>query len=548
MQRITQGKNMEKKALNHWWRGGSLYQVYPRSFQDSQNDGVGDLPGLVRRLDHIQSLNVEGLWLGPIFKSPMVDFGYDVSDYYSIDPLFGSMEDFEKLLEEAHDKKLKVVVDLVLSHTSKNHPWFLESLKDPEGPYGDYYVWSDATKENKEPNNWLSVFGGPAWTFHPDRNQYYFHNFLKEQPDLNFHNEKVQEEILNITRFWLEKGVDGFRLDACNCYFHNPNLNNNPIAHGPSPVVQDENNPYFEQAHIFDKSQPENKKFMARLRDQVDSFEDRFLLGEIFCDREEQTTREYTAGGAPLHSAYNFSLLGNQRTDGLFQTTVSKYHSISPDTAWCLSNHDVTRVISRWPDNMTLEGRSKAYITLLSGLPGLVILYQGEELGLTEAYLPHELRQDPFGDNIESPYPGRDGCRTPMPWNSEKNCGFSKGKPWLPIPDDHHRLNVEAQLGSVDSTLNFTKRLFKMRQNNETLRRGNIQFWRDDQDMIAYSRIHGKQSFLFVASFTNKDLTIEDLTSARLVENLCSGLSLDQSSNLRLDPGAYGVIEMGDAF
>jgi alpha-glucosidase len=534
-----------QRSHTDWWQGGSLYQVYPRSFADGNGDGVGDLTGLIRGLDHIKKLGMTGLWLGPVFKSPMVDFGYDVSDYYSLDPTFGSMDEFHQLVTACQQRDLKIILDLVLSHTSDQHPWFQDSEAHPDGPYGDWYIWADG-KEGGPPNNWLSVFGGSAWTFSETRQQYYLHNFLKQQPDLNFHNPAMRAELLRVVKYWLDQKVDGFRLDACNCYFHNPSLSDNPVSHGGHTHVQDETNPYFEQTHLFDKSQPQNKDFLMEFRQLVDQYPGRFLVGEIFCDREEETTRDYTMNGFPLHSAYNFSLLQNHRHEGSLREPIIKYHSISPSTAWAFSNHDVTRVVSRWPDRLHTAHRAQGYLTLLSGLPGMVFLYQGEELGLTEALLPMNARKDPFGDNMESSYPGRDGCRTPLPWDDRSpGMGFTAAQPWLPIPEDHQYLSIRRQEADSDSTLRLCQKLFQFRRSQECLKTGNIQFWRDDEKAVIYSRSHHQQSFLFAASFSDEFIEIEDIPRVEMLDGLCQRMQL-REGGLVLEPGARGVLKFKD--
>ena len=531
--------------LKHaWWQGATIYQVYPRSFKDSNGDGVGDLPGLRSKLDHIKSLGVQGIWIGPFFKSPMVDFGYDVSDYMSVSELFGDLEDFKMLLKDCHDRNLKVIIDLVLSHTSDQHPWFQSSMSEPSGPYGDYYVWQDG-KDGQPPNNWLAVFGGSAWEWCEERGQYYLHNFLKQQPDLNFHNPKVQEELIRVLRYWAEFGVDGFRLDACNCYFHNPTLQDNPVSPFNHVDVQDETNPYFKQIHLFDKSQPENLEFMKKLRNVVDEFEDRFLLGEIFCDREEETTRLYSAEGYPLHSTYNFSLLRNHRGVGTIRDSVNLFHSISKDTSWSLSNHDVTRVVSRWPNAIDPEMSAKGYLTLLLSLPGTSILYQGEELGLTEAKIDHAHIQDPFGQQMKSQYLGRDGCRTPMPWDHKiEGCGFTTGNPWLPIPPEHLRLSVSEQDENPQSTLWHTRRMLRFRETSDLIKLGGIHFWQDDPELIVFSRYLEHRGLLVVASFFDQPLSISGMAGVRVIEEVSWGLKLKAKDCLLITAGGHGLLEI----
>ncbi len=539
---MSLSENESKKAPT-WWQGGSLYQVYPRSFADSNQDGVGDINGIISRLNYIAELGVSGLWLGPIFKSPMVDFGYDVSDYRKIDPTFGSCEDFQNLLKECQEKNLKVILDLVMSHTSEEHPWFIDSEANPMGPYGDWYVWADG-KDGEPPNNWLSVFGGSAWSWSEKRGQYYLHNFLRQQPDLNFHNEKVQQEMLDIAKFWLDQGVDGFRLDACNCYFHNPSLQSNPMTYDHHSHVQDENNPYFQQAHLYDKSQPENREFLVQLRALTEQYPNRFLVGEIFCDREEETTQDYAQNAFPLHSTYNFSLLQNTREDNLFRHTVTKYFGISESTSWCLSNHDVMRVVSRWPDALPYSDRAKSYLTLLSGLPGLSILYQGEELGLSETFLTEENRLDPFGSNIDSPYPGRDGCRTPLPWTKEEFAGFSTTEPWLPIPKEHFKNCVASQIKRPTSVINQARGLFDFRKDNPVVARGNIFFWRDDKEMIAFTRTLDHETLLYFASFSNLPIEMQQVGSGEIIDGISHGALLENNGLLKLEPGACGVARL----
>lgn len=466
-----------------WWQGASLYQIYPRSFFDTNGDGVGDLAGIHQKLDYIESLNVDGIWISPFYKSPMVDFGYDVSDYRDVDPLFGKIEDLKA---------------------------------------------------------------------------FYFHNFLKEQPDLNLHNPKVREELLAIAKFWLDFGVDGFRLDACNCYFHDRSLKDNPKGFGVEVKVQDEENPYFSMVHLYDKSQPENIEFLKDLRTLTDSYQtsgrDIFLLGEIFCDREEETTRSYTSGGKPLQSAYNFSLLRNDRPAGIVRDAVMTYHSISPMTAWSFSNHDVVRVVSRWGDTLSLENRAKAYNTILSGLPGLVIFYQGEELGLTETRLAKEHHHDPFGSNIDSPYPGRDGCRTPIPWkHDQKNFGFSEGDPWLPLADEHQHFSVDRQEEAKESVLNHTRRLLQLRnslqKSNQIFSKGSIHFWEDDGEAIVFALNHNDQSLIFMANFGSKLMRWEGLSEGELFQNVSEGLEFFKHDNhwaVELLPGGYGILKLNN--
>ncbi|MCC7305261.1 MAG: alpha-glucosidase [Alphaproteobacteria bacterium] len=471
--------NIFSKRPFPWWKGAFLYQIYPRSFLDTNNDGIGDLRGITEKLDYIASLGVDGIWISPFFKSPMKDFGYDVSDYRDVDPLFGSMKDFDALLKKAHASNLKIIIDLVLSHTSDQHPWFLESRKDKTNPKADWYVWSD-----KIPNNWVSVFGGPAWSFDEARGQYYFHNFLKEQPDLNFHNPEVQDAVLDIARFWLEKGVDGFRLDVANFYFHDEQLRDNPPRkNGTKFATQfEDSDPYSEQQHIYDKSRPENLAFMGRFRKLMDEYDDRMTVGEIGDDNPNERAAEYTAEGL-LNTCYNTHMMSGthkELTASLIREPIEKFlKQGSGWPSWAFSNHDVVRAASRWHSGggFSHDPRlSKMLIALLGCLYGTVFLYEGEELGLPEARLKLEDLQDPWGRHLWPKWQGRDGCRTPIPWNSTTYAGFSSAKPWLPLPQSHHALNVAAQEEDKGSVLGFTRNFIQWRKTQAPLVHGSIEF------------------------------------------------------------------------
>lgn len=478
-----------------WWRGAFLYQVYPRSFHDTNGDGIGDLPGITEKLDYIASLGVDGIWISPFFKSPMKDFGYDVSDYRDIDPIFGTLNDFDALLKRAHELNLKIIIDLVLSHTSDQHPWFIESRKNKTNPKADWYAWSPG-KNNGPPNNWVSVFGGPAWTFDETRGQYYFHNFLTEQPDLNYHNPEVQKAVLDTARFWLDRGVDGFRLDVVNFYFHDKQLRDNPPrTHGKSFGTQLEiPDPYSDQQHVHDKSQPENIIFLERFRALMDEYEGRFTVGEIGDDYPNERSAEYTKGEARLNTCYNTDMMAGSNkelTVAIIREPIEeflKYKDSWP--SWAFSNHDVVRAASRWysakagGDGFSHDPRlSKMLIALLGTLYGTVFMYQGEELGLPEAKLKKEDLQDPWGIRLYPKWQGRDGCRTPMPWNDKPM------KSWLPVPATHNDLSVATQEKDKNSILNFTREFLKWRKSQAPLQIGDIKFIETgDEKLLAFSR------------------------------------------------------------
>ncbi len=478
-----------------WWRGAVIYQIYPRSYQDANGDGVGDLPGVIHRLPHVASLGVDAIWISPFFTSPMLDFGYDVADYRDVDPMFGTLDDFDALVRHAHDLGLRVMIDLVLSHTSDQHPWFKESRMSRTNPRADWYVWADPKPDGAPPNNWLSVFGGPGWEWDGQRMQYYMHNFLREQPDLNFHNPDVQDALLAVARFWLERGVDGFRLDTVNFYVHDVQLRDNPplTKHRINDVIAPSANPYTFQNHIYDKSRPENLDFLARLRGVTDEFQDITSVGEVGDDqRGLELQAEYTRGTERLHMCYGFEFLSNPYPSGLRIAGVLRdfqQKAAESWACWAFSNHDVARHTSRWrlsPD------AQKLYAAVLLSLRGTACLYQGEELGLTEAYVAFEDLQDPYGKRFWPRFKGRDGCRTPMPWSAERlNGGFSDAKPWLPVAVEHLSGAAEAQDGDPASILNAYRRLIAFRKNHPALLKGEIVIRDAEEHFLSFERIYG---------------------------------------------------------
>ncbi len=432
-----------------------IYQVYPRSFQDDDGDGVGDLNGITRRLDHIASLGVDVIWLSPIFASPQKDMGYDISDQRAIDPIFGTLDDFDRLLERTHELGLKLIVDQVPSHTSDQHAWFEESRSSRDNPKADWYVWADARPDGTPPNNWLSVFGGPAWTWEPRRRQYYLHSFLTSQPQLNFHNGQVVEATLDAMRFWLEHGVDGFRLDSINYPFHDSELRDNPVNEAASDG--DWINPYNVQKHIYDKTRPETLGFLERVRALLDEYPGTMTVGEVGEGRgAAQIMGDYTRGSKRLNMAYSFEMLGPQFSAAHFRACVGGFFDKSHGgwPCWAFSNHDVTRHVSRWTEaGCDTDDVARLAVALLLSFEGAKCLYQGEELGQTETDLTYSEIVDPPGLKFWPEYKGRDGCRTPMVWEHDApNAGFSTGLPWLPVkPPQAARAvdRMEAQASSV---------------------------------------------------------------------------------------------------
>jgi alpha-glucosidase len=485
-----------------WWRGAAIYHIYPRSFADSNGDGVGDLPGVTAHLDYVASLGVEAIWLSPFFPSPMKDFGYDISDYCDVDPLFGTLADFDRLLARAHELGLRVVIDQVLSHTSDQHPWFRESRASRDNPRGDWYVWADARADGTPPNNWQSMFGGAAWTWDARRCQYFMHNFLPAQPDLNVHNPAVQAALFQCMRFWLDRGVDGFRLDAINHAMHDRQLRDNPPARTgtrrPSRSVD------FQQP-LHNRSQPEMIPFLERIRALVEEYGGRFTVAEIGGQGAEADMPVYTQGAGRLHTAYGFNFL---YADQLSPALVRRAMGAWPDTpgtgwpSWAFSNHDAPRAVSRWAPAAERVACARFAMLLLLTLRGNVFLYQGEELGLPQAEIGFEDLRDPEALANWPLTLGRDGARTPMPWRAAApQAGFSAGKPWLPLGGGHAELATDVQQQDAQSMLNLTRRLLGFRRRHEALRTGTLRLLDTAEPLLAFERGMGSERLLCLFNF-----------------------------------------------
>ena len=477
-----------------WWRGAVIYQIYPRSFQDSDGDGIGDLRGIIDRLPHVAGLGVDAIWLSPIFTSPMKDMGYDIADYKDIDPSFGTLADFDALVARAHELGLKVMIDQVISHSSDRHPLFAESRASREGPKADWYVWADPKPDGTPPTNWQSLFGGPAWTWDARRRQYYLHNFLSSQPDLNFHNTEVQDYMLDVLRFWLERGVDGFRLDVVNFYFHDPELRDNPVDFRPK--TQPDIRPFDMQYAIYQKTRPENLAFLQRLRALMDEYDARTTVGEVGeLHHPIETMAAYTSDRR-LHMAYSFEMLGPNFTPAHFRHQIDEFFRIAPEgwPCWAFSNHDVIRHVSRWAQpGDDLQALAKLCAALLLSLPGSVCLYQGEELGQLETLLARDEIVDPQGIAFWPDEKGRDGCRTPMTWQADApNGGFSTApRPWLPVKPAQLAQAADLQEQSNDSVLHFYRQMLHIRRTTPALRSGGFRFERAEDGVLVFSRGDG---------------------------------------------------------
>ncbi len=493
-----------------WWRGAVIYQIYPRSYQDSNGDGIGDLAGIVDRLDYIASLGVDAIWISPFFTSPMKDFGYDVSNYCDVDPMFGTLADFDAVIDKAHNLNIKVMIDLVLSHTSDQHPWFQES-KNASSDKADWYVWADAKPDGSPPNNWLSIFGGPAWEWHGGRMQYYLHNFLVSQPDLNFHNPDVQEALLDVERFWLKRGVDGFRLDTINFYFADKQLRDNPALplDQRNDTIAPAVNPYNWQDHVHSKNQPENLEFLKRFGAEMLPY-GAAAVGEVGdAQRGLEIMADYTSGGDKVQMCYPFEMLQPARlTAGGLGEVFARLGHRAPDAwpCWAYSNHDVVRHPTRWGLS---DAATRAYNTLLLCLKGSVCLYQGEELGLPEAEVAFEDLQDPYGIQFWPEFKGRDGCRTPMVWEkSNKTAGFSSGQSWLPVDPNHLSKSVVAQEEDPAAMIHHYRAAIALRHANPALAKGAMDGPHINGDVVSFTRLHGDTMIYCAFNLGDADATV----------------------------------------
>lgn len=477
------------RSAQDWWRGAVLYQIYPRSFRDAAGSGVGDLRGVLAGLDHVASLGVDGIWLSPFFTSPMNDFGYDVANYCDVDPMFGDLDDFDAVLAKAHNLNLKCIIDQVYSHTSDVHPWFAESRHSRDNPKADWYIWCDPKPDGSPPNNWQSVFGGGAWAWDARRRQYYMHNFLTSQPDLNLHNKSVQDALLDVARFWLDRGVDGFRLDAINFAMHDPDLRDNPPATRDGRTLT---RPFDYQRHLYNRSHAKIPAFLERIRTVTDQYRDVFTVAEIVGDAPQAEMKAFTAGNNRLNSAYDFSFLyANTVGASLVSQTVDAWRGAAHEgwPSWAFSNHDTPRAVSRWAPNEDREQAAKLFAMLLLSLRGNAFIYQGEELGLPQADVPFDRLKDPEAIANWPLTLGRDGARTPMPWNNTSpNAGFTTGDPWLPIDARHNALAISAQEKDPNSMLHFMREMIRFRRQSAALKIGDQEFIGAGDDILAFYR------------------------------------------------------------
>jgi glycosidase len=493
-----------------WWQTGVIYQIYPRSFKDTTGNGVGDLRGVIQKLDYLsETLGVDAIWLSPFYPSPMADFGYDVADYTDVDPLFGNLETFDELVDKAHARELKVIIDLVPNHSSDQHPWFQESRSSHDNPKRDWYIWADPKLDGSPPNNWLSVFGGSAWAWDEATGQYYLHSFLREQPDLNWRNPEVQEAMFEVVRFWLERGVDGFRVDVAHYIMKDPQLRDNPPARGRTQSIHRPLGDYDSQLHIHDRNHPDVHDVYRGLRQILDNYSDerpRMSIGEVHIFDWNEWAAYYGDNLDELHMPFNFTLLNVEWEAGEVRRVVDSLEAALPRGAWpnyVLGNHDESRLASRY-------GRDQARVAamLLLTLRGTPTLYYGDEIGMTDVPIPPDRRQDPW--QLEgSMEMGRDPARTPMQWSPAPNAGFSpptSAALWLPVSNDFKRVNVERQLAEHGSMLNLYRRLLAYRRATPALRRGSHQSLdKAPEACYAFIRKAEGQSVLVALNFSDQD-------------------------------------------
>jgi len=502
-----------------WWQKSVIYQIFPRTFADANSDGSGDLPGIIQRLDYLndgnpesdRSLHIDAIWLSPINQSPMYDNGYDVSDYCEIDPVFGTLKDFDTLITQAHQRQIKVILDLVINHTSDRHPWFEESRSSPDHDKSDWYHWRDPQENGEVPNNWLSYFGGSAWTYCEARQQYYYHTFDCHQPDLNWRNPMVKQAIYDMIRFWLDRGVDGFRLDASSVYSKDKEYRDNPLKAGAESTGD-----FEAQHHLYDKDLPENHQIIKEIRAIIDQYRDRVLIGETFIDSGLYESVIFRGvNNDELHLPFTFDFPFSPWYPGHLQKEIAKKELMTPDDAWSvyfLDNHDLSRHLSRWVDCSLCDnpvGIAKAAATILLTVRGTPVLYYGQEIGMVDhEQIPSEKLRDTVTIKREGESASRDKARTPMQWDNSPQAGFSFGKdiePWLPVNDNYPQVNVNQEFTDPESILNFYQALIKIRKKSQALQSGS---WRSlihyPYEHLVYLRETKVEQVLVVINFSKE--------------------------------------------
>ena len=521
-----------------WWQTGVIYQIYPRSFQDTDGDGIGDLPGIIQRLDRVLSLGIDAIWISPIYPSPMADFGYDVTDYCDIAPIFGNLADFDRLIAAAHSRGLRVILDFVPNHTSNQHPWFLESRSSGDNPKRHWYIWKVPGQENGLPNNWLSHFGGPAWEWDEATKQYYYHSFLKEQPDLNWRNPAVKQAMYDVLRFWLDRGVDGFRVDVLWMLIKDDQFRDNPVNPGYVPGELS----YKRLLPLYTANRPEVHEIVAEMRAVLDGYPDRVLIGEIYLPIEDLVAY-YGRDLKGAHLPFNFQLIQAAWNAPSIAQIMKEYEAVLPRGAWpnwVLGNHDKARIASRIGD-----AQARVAALLLLTLRGTPTIYYGEEIGMKDVPIAPEEVQDPAEKNEPGLGLGRDPERTPMPWDGSPLAGFTSGTPWLPLGPDHVSVNVSAMSESRDSILNLYRRLIELRRRDPVLTRGAIEAVGVDGNILTYQRRHGNGRLAIALNLGHEPAQVS-LPYGRVLLSTHldrAGERVDRSVSLRADEGI--VVELG---
>lgn len=487
-----------------WWKTGIIYQIYPRSFYDSNNDGIGDLKGIEEKLDYLSWLGTDAIWLSPVNNSPMYDFGYDISDYYNIDPCYGSLGDFCELIEKAHKRGIRIIVDLVINHTSHLHKWFIESRSSKNNRKRHWYIWHEG-KKGGPPNNWKSAFGGSAWEYDSHTGEYYLHSFLKEQPDLNWRNPDLRRSIHKMMRYWLDMGVDGFRLDVVNWFVKDDRFRSNPFTIKPLDP----------EKHKYDRNRPEVHEYIRELRKVIDEYKDRMTVGEVFTlpPGNPELSASFLGNGADeLHLAFDFSIMYRLWNARRFYNCIKKWYRFVPENAWpcnVLSNHDQPRGRSRFMGGSDSEKRARIAAVYLLTIRGTPFLYYGEELGMKNTQLNRSDIVDPLGRRYWPVYRGRDCSRTPMLWTGRVNAGFSGVKPWLPVDSEYRTLNVKTQVNDRYSILNLYRNLIHLRKKHRALSEGEfIPVIRGFNNVLAYFRVYENEKFFVVLNFSSKEKRI----------------------------------------
>jgi alpha-glucosidase len=530
-----------KQAEQLWWRDNVFYQIYPRSLQDSNNDGVGDIRGIIDRLPYFFALGIDALWLSPIFPSPMADFGYDISDYTGIDPLFGTMDDFDALVGAVHDGGLKLILDLVPNHTSDQHPWFVESRSSRDDARRDWYIWREPASDGGPPNNWLSEFGGSAWEYDPTTRQYYYHAFLAKQPDLNWRNPEVRHAIHEVMRFWLRKGVDGFRVDVIWHLIKDADFRDNP----PNPDFRPGLPPNEKLLPLHTTDQAGVHDVIAEMRRVIDEFSCRVLIGEIYLPAERLVSY-YGRDLAGAHLPFNFALLSAPWNARAIEKIIHDYEAALPAGAWpnwVLGNHDRPRVASR-------VGREQARVAamLLLTLRGTPTLYYGDEIGMHQVVITPDRVRDPLEKNVPGIGVGRDGCRTPMQWDATRYAGFSQSTPWLPLPEDFRHENVVNLEADERSIFNLYKALVRLRKKLPQLVSGPYVPIAAQGDLLLYRRGSDAETILIALNLGDQPISLVSDAAGLTGQILLSTLldrqdeKVDGSLDLR---GNEGVIVGG---